>query len=52
MGSCAMIYVPSFIKVCSGIRKLIREYTDTHTHTHTQQRDLIGLHFFERRNVG
>jgi hypothetical protein len=24
MGSGAMIYIPSFIKICSGIQKLIR----------------------------
>jgi hypothetical protein len=38
MGSGAVIYVPSFIKTDSGVRKLIRGgggYTDTHTHTHT-----------------
>jgi hypothetical protein len=29
MGSGAMIYIPSFIKIGSGIRKLIRG--DTHT---------------------
>jgi hypothetical protein len=31
MGSSAMIYIPSFIKTGSGIRKLIRGYTDTQT---------------------
>jgi hypothetical protein len=31
MGSGAMIYIPSFIKIGSGIQKLIRE--DTHTDT-------------------
>jgi hypothetical protein len=34
MGSCAMIYIPSFIKTGSGIQKLIKG-THTHTHTHT-----------------
>jgi hypothetical protein len=28
-GSCAMIYIPSFIKRESGIQKLIREDTQT-----------------------
>jgi hypothetical protein len=23
IGSCAMIYIPSFIKICSGIQKFI-----------------------------
>jgi hypothetical protein len=50
MGSGAMIYVPSFINIGSGIQKLIgREYTDTHR----QQRDLISLlYFFKIRKVG
>jgi hypothetical protein len=25
MGSGAMIYIPSFMKICPGIRKVIRE---------------------------
>jgi hypothetical protein len=29
MGSCAMIFIPSFIKIGSGIQKLMRGYTDT-----------------------
>jgi hypothetical protein len=50
MGSCAVIYVPSFIKIGSGIQKLIGGHTDTHTR---QQRDLISLlHFFKIRKVG
>jgi hypothetical protein len=32
MGSGAVIYVPSFIKIGSGVQNLIGEgYTDTHT---------------------
>jgi hypothetical protein len=32
MGLGAMIYIPSFIQIGSGIQKLIREeYTDTQT---------------------
>jgi hypothetical protein len=30
MGSYAMIYIPSFIKTCSGIQKLIRQDTQIH----------------------
>jgi hypothetical protein len=41
MGSCATVYVPSFIKIGSGIQKLIGEI-----HTHRQQRDLIRLLYF------
>jgi hypothetical protein len=33
MGSGAMIYVPSFIKIGSGVQKLIGRETKTHTHT-------------------
>jgi hypothetical protein len=31
IGSGAVIYVPNFIKIGSGIQKLIRADTDTHT---------------------
>jgi hypothetical protein len=45
MGSDAVIYITNFIKIGSGVQKLIGVggYTDTHTHIHThgQQRDLI-----------
>jgi hypothetical protein len=51
MGSGAVIYVPSFVKIGSGVQKLIRG--DTQTHTHGQQRDLISLlYFFKTRKVG
>jgi hypothetical protein len=33
MGSGAMIYIPSFIKIGSGVQKLI--WVDTQTHTDT-----------------
>jgi hypothetical protein len=29
MGSCAMIYISSFIRIGSGIQKLMRGYTDS-----------------------
>jgi hypothetical protein len=35
MGSGAVIYVPSFIKICSGIQKLIWGDTQTYTQTAT-----------------
>jgi hypothetical protein len=31
--SCAVIYLPSFIKIGSGVQKLIGRDTQTHTHT-------------------
>jgi hypothetical protein len=31
MVSGAVIYVPRFINIGSGVQKLIRGYTDTHT---------------------
>jgi hypothetical protein len=36
MGSGAVIYVPSLIKIGSGIQKLIGEYRETDTDPHTQ----------------
>jgi hypothetical protein len=47
MGSGAMIYVPSFIKIGSGVQKLIGG--DTQTHTHRKQRDLISLLSFQNK---
>jgi hypothetical protein len=55
MGSGAVIYIPSFINIGSGVQKLMGEggYRDTHTNTHGQQRDLISLlYFFKIRKVG
>jgi hypothetical protein len=47
MGSGAVTYVPCFIKIGSGIQKLMGErYTDTHTHT--EQRDLISLLYLNK----
>jgi hypothetical protein len=40
MGSGAMIYIPSFIKIGSGIQKLKRGFTET------QHDDLISLLLF------
>jgi hypothetical protein len=52
MGSGAVIYVPSFIKIGSGIQKLIGEI-HRQTYTHRQQHDLISLlYLFEIRKVG
>jgi hypothetical protein len=48
MGLGAVIYVPSFIKVCLGIQKLIWGGGDKQTHSHIrrQQRNLISLRLF------
>jgi hypothetical protein len=35
MGSCSMIYIPSFVKIVSGNQMLMGKCTDTHTHRHT-----------------
>jgi hypothetical protein len=43
MGSGTVIYVPIFIKIYSGIQKLIR---GIHRHTHRQHGDLISLLLF------
>jgi hypothetical protein len=42
VGSVAMIYIPSFRKIASGIRKLIRRCL----HTQREQGDLISLLLF------
>jgi hypothetical protein len=42
MGSGAMIYIPSFIKIGTGIQNLIRRDTQVHK----QQGDLISLLLF------
>jgi hypothetical protein len=55
MGSGAVIHVPSFIKIGSGVQKLLGGKQDTRTRIHTrgQQRDLISLlYFFKIRKVG
>jgi hypothetical protein len=41
MGSGAMIYIPSFIKIGLGVQKLIGG-GDAQTHTHRQQRNIIS----------
>jgi hypothetical protein len=44
MGSGAVIYIPGFIKIGSGVQKLIG---GIHRHTHTEkQRNLITLLYF------
>jgi hypothetical protein len=49
MWSCALIYIPSFIKIGSGIQKLIRRDSQTHR----QHGDLISLLlFFKIRKIG
>jgi hypothetical protein len=56
MNSGAVIYVPSFIKIGSGVQKLIGGDTETHkkkSHTNGQQHDLISLlYFLQIRKVG
>jgi hypothetical protein len=48
MGSGAVIYIPSFINIGSGIQKLIRD-----TQTHGQQRNVISLLcVFKIRKIG
>jgi hypothetical protein len=50
MGSGAMIYVPNFVKIGSGVQQLIG---GIHKHTHGHQRDLISLvYYFKIRKVG
>jgi hypothetical protein len=49
-GIGAVIYVPSFIKIFSGVQKLLG---GIHRHTNRQKRDLISLlNFSKMRKVG
>jgi hypothetical protein len=52
-GAVIYSYVPSFIKIGSGVPKLMgRGDIHRHTHTHGQQRDLKSLlYFFKIRKV-
>jgi hypothetical protein len=51
MGSGAVIYVPIFIKIGSGVQKSIGGiHRHTNTHTLGQQRDLISLIYFFQNN--
>jgi hypothetical protein len=45
MGSGAVVYVPSFINIGSGVQKLTGGI-HRHTHRHGQQRNLITLLYF------
>jgi hypothetical protein len=49
MASGGMMYMPGFIKIGSGVQKLLGG--GIHIHTHRQQGDLISL-FFNIRKVG
>jgi hypothetical protein len=47
MGSNGMKYIPSFIKISSGIQTLIEvKCTHTHARAHTHKGDLISLLLF------
>jgi hypothetical protein len=47
MVSGGMIYVPSFIKIGSGVQKLLGEmHILIHRHTHRQQGNLVSLLLF------
>jgi hypothetical protein len=46
MGPGAMIHIPSFVKIGSGIEKFDGGGTHTHSKTHRQQGDLVSLLLF------
>jgi hypothetical protein len=58
MGTDAMVHIRSFIKIGSGIQRLIGEVegftdTDAQKHAHRQHEDCISLVlFYNKRNVG
>jgi hypothetical protein len=49
MGSGAVTCVPSFIKICSGVQKLIRGDTHTHTRTRTETGSHKPTLFFQNK---
>jgi hypothetical protein len=50
MGSNAMIYIPSFIKIGSAIQKL--KVGEVHRHTDRKVISYAYLYFFKIRKVG
>jgi hypothetical protein len=48
MGSCAMIYMPSFVKIVSGIETLL----GGNTQRHRQNGDRISLLYENRLKTG
>jgi hypothetical protein len=48
MGSGAIIYIPNFIKIDSGIQKLIGEDSQKHRHTDRMQNRISLLSFFSK----
>jgi hypothetical protein len=54
MASGEMVYIPTFIKIGSGLQKLLGGYTDTntHTHTHTKVISQAYFYFFKMPRVG
>jgi hypothetical protein len=54
MTCSGIIHMPSFIKICSGIQKLLVGYTcrltKTDTQAHRQQGDFISLFFIFQHN--
>jgi tetrahydrodipicolinate N-succinyltransferase len=52
MGSDAMMYIPSFINIGSGIRKFMGGDTNKGTQTNKQQSNVISLFFFKIRRAG
>jgi hypothetical protein len=49
MGSVAMIYIPSFIKIGSGIQRLMGRI---HRHTDSMEITSAYFHFFKIKKVG
>jgi hypothetical protein len=50
MGSGVMMYIPSFVKISSGIQKLMGR--GIHRHTDTQHEDCISqLSFFQNKEI-
>jgi hypothetical protein len=51
MGSSAMIYIPSLIKIGSAIQKLVGK-GEIHRHTDSMEIAKVYFYFFKIRKVG
>jgi hypothetical protein len=50
MGSCAMIYIPNFIKTSAGNQRLVRGVTDQQTHRQHGY-SISQLSFFQKKQI-
>jgi hypothetical protein len=59
MGLCGMIYIPSFMKIGTGVEGILRFYlcartharTHTHTHTHTHTEEVYSYFYQNKESM-